>query len=105
MPSRSKPSAKPAPGLPSRQQVLDFIAASDVPAGKREIAKAFGLKGQERIALKALLRDMADEGMIDGEKRAFHRMGGVPKVTVLRVIAIEDGEPVAIPDAWSPDDG
>ncbi len=92
-------------GLPNRKQILEFIAQSPTPAGKREIARAFGLKGQEKIALKALLRDMADEGLIDGEKRAFHRMGGVPKVTVLRVVDIEDGEAIAIPDSWSPDDG
>ena len=92
------------PGLPSRQQVLDFIAQSDEPAGKREIAKAFGLKGQEKIQLKALLRDMADEGLIDGNRTAFHRMGGVPRVTVLRVVEIEDGEPIAIPATWQPDD-
>ena len=92
------------PGLPSRKQVLDFIQSSDKPAGKREIGKAFGLKGQEKIALKALLRDMADEGLIDGEKRAFHRMGGVPKVTVLRVMDVEDGEAIAVPDSWQPDD-
>lgn len=91
-------------GLPSRQQVLDFIAQADEPAGKREIAKAFGLKGQEKIQLKALLRDMADEGLIDGNRTAFHRMGGVPRVTVLRVIEIEDGEPIAIPATWQPDD-
>ncbi len=95
---------KPAPGLPTKQQVLDFIQASEVPAGKREIAKAFGLKGQEKIALKKLLRDMADEGLIDGKRTAFHLMGGVPKVTVLRVIEIDDGETIAIPDSWSPDD-
>ena len=93
-----------APGLPSRQQVLDFIAQSDEPAGKREIAKAFGLKGQEKIQLKALLRDMAEEGLIDGNRTAFHRMGGVPRVTVLRVMEIEDGEAWAIPDSWAPDD-
>ncbi len=52
-------------GLPTRQQVLDFIASSDQPAGKREIARAFGLTAQEKIALKALLKDMADEGLID----------------------------------------
>ncbi|MCB2078318.1 MAG: ribonuclease R, partial [Novosphingobium sp.] len=80
----SKP--RPAPGLPTRKQVLEFIKESDTPAGKREIARAFGLKGQEKIALKALLKDMADEGLIDGGKRAFHRMGGVPRVTVLRVV-------------------
>jgi ribonuclease R len=96
---------KPSPGLPTRKQILDFVARSPTPAGKREIAREFGLKGQEKIALKALLRDMADEGLIDGKKTAFHRMGGVPRVTVLRVIEIEDGEAIAIPDNWSPDDG
>ena len=90
-------------GLPSKEQILDFIQTSETPAGKREIAKAFGLKGQEKIALKRLLKDMAEEGLIDGRKTAYHRMGGVPKVTVLRVVAIEDGEPVAEPDNWSPD--
>ena len=69
-------------GMPTPAQVLDFIQSSSIPAGKREIAKAFGLKGQEKIKLKALLKDMAEEGLIDGKKSAFHRMGGVPKVTV-----------------------
>jgi hypothetical protein len=45
-------------GLPTRQQVLDFITQSEEPAGKREISKAFGLKGTEKIALKALLKDI-----------------------------------------------
>lgn len=91
-------------GLPTRQQVLDFIAQSAEPAGKREIAKAFGLKGAEKIALKALLKDMADEGLIDGNRSAFHAMGGVPKVTVLRIIEIDEGDVYAVPDNWQPDD-
>ncbi|MEN9683516.1 MAG: hypothetical protein RLZZ427_1267 [Pseudomonadota bacterium] len=95
---------QPVPGLPTRQQVLDFIASSETPAGKREIVRAFGLKGQEKIQLKALLKDMAEEGLIDGNRTAFHRMGGVPKVTVLRVVEIDEGEALAIPDSWQPDD-
>ena len=95
---------KPQPGLPSRQQILDFIANSEEPAGKREIARAFGLKGQEKIQLKALLKDMAEEGLIDGNRSAFHRMGGVPKVTVLRVVGTEDGEALAVPDTWQPEE-
>jgi ribonuclease R len=91
-------------GLPTRQQVLDFIAESEEPAGKREISKAFGIKGTEKITLKALLKDMAEEGLIDGNRTAFHRLGGVPRVTVLRVVEMDDGEPVAIPDTWQPDD-
>ncbi|MET1755999.1 ribonuclease R [Novosphingobium sp. RD2P27] len=93
-----------APGLPSRQQILDFIKDSPEPAGKREIARAFGLKGQEKIQLKSLLKDMAEEGLIDGKRTAYHRMGGVPKVTVLRVVDIEDSEAIAVPDTWQPDD-
>ncbi|WP_414719688.1 ribonuclease R [Tsuneonella suprasediminis] len=101
---KSHPSSRPQPGMPTREQVIEFIQSSPTPAGKREIAKAFGLKGQEKIALKKLLKDMAEEGLIDGKKTAYHRMGGVPKVTVLRVLEIDDGEAFAIPDAWSPDD-
>lgn len=97
-----KPQKRPH-GLPSKKQVLEFIQTSDRPTGKREIARAFDLKGQEKIALKKLLKDMAEEGLIDGGKTAYHRMGGVPKVTVLRVVEIEDGEAIAIPDNWSPD--
>ena len=96
---------KTAPGLPSRQQILDFIATSDTPAGKREIARAFGLHGHDKILLKALLKDMADEGLIDSAPgRAFHKMGGVPKVTVLRVVDIGDGgQAFAVPESWHGD--
>jgi ribonuclease R len=90
-------------GMPTAKQVLDFIRSSDIPAGKREIAKAFGLKGQEKIKLKALLKDMAEDGLIDGKKSAFHRMGGVPKVTTLKIVAIEDGDLIAEPDNWDPE--
>ena len=92
-------------GLPSRQQILDFIASSDAPAGKREIARAFGLSGHDKIALKALLHDMADEGLIDASPgRAFHQSGGVPKVTVLRVVDVdESGTAWAVPERWEAD--
>ncbi len=98
----SKPPKLPQ-GMPSAQQVLGFIQSSDISAGKREIAKAFGLKGQEKIKLKSLLKDMAEEGLIDGSKSAFHRMGGVPKVTTLKIVAIDEGELIAEPDNWDPE--
>src|SRR5215213_10954838 len=100
LPPRNR-SNRPA-GLPSRKQILDFIASSDQPAGKREIARAFGLSGQDKIDLKRLLKDMADEGLIDSSPgRAFHQTGGVPKVTVLRVTAVDDsGTAWAVPEQW-----
>ena len=88
--------------LPSRKQILDYIASSDQPAGKREIARAFGISGQLKIDLKRLLKDMADEGLIDSSPgRAFHKFGGVPKVTVLRVQSADDGGAIwAVPEQW-----
>src|ERR1043165_9684065 len=93
---------KKSAGLPSRKQILDFIASSDQPAGKREIARAFGLSGRAKIDLKALLKDMADGGLIaDSRGRAFREMGGVPKVTVLRVSQVDDsGNVFAAPESW-----
>src|SRR5947199_9212636 len=102
-PRSSRPSRPPrnrSAGLPSRKQILDFIASSDQPAGKREIARAFGLSGQDKIDLTRLLKDMADQGLIDRSPgRAYHRAGGVPKVTVLRVVEVDDsGQVRAVPE-------
>ncbi|MFC4292115.1 ribonuclease R [Sphingorhabdus arenilitoris] len=90
--------------MPSREQVMAFIETSKGSAGKREIARAFGLKGQEKIALKALLRDMTDEGLVDlAPGRAFHKMGGLPRVTVLKIVEIDGNQPIAVPERWEAD--
>jgi ribonuclease R len=88
-------------GLPTRDQILAFIQESPVAAGKREIAREFGLKGHEKIMLKSLLKDMTDEGLVDlAPGRAFHKMGGVPKVTVLKIVEIDGGQAIAVPERW-----
>lgn len=87
--------------MPSREAVLAFIRSQPTAVGKREIAKAFGLHAQDKIALKSMLKDMQDDGSLDvGPGRTLHKGGGLPKVTVLRIVeAAEDG-PVAVPDRW-----
>ncbi len=100
---RSKRPNQPKP-IPTSKQVLEFIEKSEQPAGKREIAKHFGLRGPNKIALKALLKDMADEGLIDSTPgRAFHKMGGIPKVTVLKIVEIDGGEAIGSPERWQAD--
>lgn len=91
---------KPA-GLPGPKEILRFIETSSGAVGKREIAKHFGLHGAEKIALKALLKDMTDEGLVDlASGRSFHKHGGLPRVTTLRVAAIEGGTIWAVPEHW-----
>lgn len=91
--------------LPSEQDILDFIASSDRPAGKKEIARAFGLKGQDKIQLKALLKKMADKGAVDfGPGKSVHKAGGLPRVTVLRIVDVDDnGQVFAEPERWDND--
>ena len=50
---------KSTQGLPTRQQILDFIEQSGQPAGKREIARAFSLSSHDKIMLKAKIRKSA----------------------------------------------
>src|SRR5215469_15070832 len=84
-------------GLPTRQQVLEFICGSETPVGKREIARAFGIKGADRIPLKTMLKAMERAGEIDrGMHRRLAAPGALPEVTVLRVLGPDpDGELIA----------
>lgn len=87
--------------LPDREAILRFVAEAGADVGRREIARAFGLHGDDRLALKALLREMEEEGLLAaGPGRSYHKAGGMPKVTVLKVVAIEGGRVTAVPEKW-----
>jgi ribonuclease R len=84
--------AAPRPrGLPSRQQILDFIAKSPVPVGKREIAKAFKVGPADRVALKAILREIQQDG--GAERTPGRRLAppeALPEIAVIEVVAIDE---------------
>ena len=96
-----KPKEKSTPAFPSREAILEFVAERSGKAGKRDIARAFGLSGGQKIALKRILRELADEGLIESRRRRLHRPGDLPSVTVLAVEGIDDeGEPIGVPVEW-----
>ena len=98
---RNNPHNRTLAGLPDRQAILDFIATQKTSVGKREIAKAFGLHAQDKIALKALLKEMMEAGELEtGPGRNLHKGGGLPKVTVIRICDVADGVAIAVPDRW-----
>lgn len=70
---------------PTREQVLTFVAENPDSASKREIAKAFNLRGDDRIWLKDLLRDLQDEGVLEKRAKRLHTPGALPHVTVLDI--------------------
>jgi ribonuclease R len=69
--------------------------------GKREIARAFGLRGPLKAELKQLLRDMADDGMISRRGRRVLDKIPLPEVIVAQITQIDrDGELVGVPVEW-----
>jgi ribonuclease R len=109
-PSRpKKPVISPdrIPGtLPTREELLAFIADNPGKAGKREIAKAFQLSGGGKIALKRELKALAEGGVVEKHRKRLAPSGALPEITVLKVISRDgDGELIGVPDEWVPDDG
>jgi ribonuclease R len=101
---QSPPAAKD--GLPTREEILSFIRSSPTKAGKREITRAFGIKGGARIALKRLLAEMAEDGTLAGNRKELREKGHLPAVTVLEVTGRDaDGDLIAKPVAWESADG
>jgi len=72
--------------LPSKDQIRQWINENPGLSAKRDIAKAFGIKGDERIELKRLLRELEGEGVVEKTMRRFHEKGGLPPVAVLQVL-------------------
>ncbi|MEN0119410.1 MAG: ribonuclease R [Agrobacterium cavarae] len=92
--------------VPSREVLLKFIAEHPQQASKREIAKAFGLKGDSRVVLKALLKELEVDGMVQKNRKSLMRPGGLPPVTVLDITTRDkDGELIGRPAEWPEDQG
>ena len=90
--------------LPSRDDVLKFVADSPGRVGKREIARAFQVTGGERIELKAMLAEMAEEGLLARSGKRLGTPGELPKVTLLAVTGrSRDGDLLAEPTRWEED--
>ncbi|MBV8394036.1 MAG: ribonuclease R, partial [Alphaproteobacteria bacterium] len=85
--------------VPTRDELLAFIKESATPVGKREIARAYGLKGDQRIELKQLLRDLRDQGDIAADRaKTFKDPKALTDITVLEIVRVDaDGHLLAVP--------
>jgi ribonuclease R len=92
--------------VPSREVLLQFITDNPDRASKREIAKAFGLKGDTRVELKQALRDLENDGLVNKTRKSLARPGALPPVTVLDITTRDkDGELIGRPAEWPEDAG
>ena len=92
--------------IPPRDVLMRFISENPDRASKREIAKAFGLKGEHRVELKALLRELEQDGLVEKKRKSLVRPGALPPVTVLDITTRDkDGELIGRPAEWPEDAG
>ena len=77
-----------SPWFPTRDEILTFSKDNADKSSKRDISKAFGIKGQDRIALKKILKDLANDGLIGGSRKGFNAAGELPNVFVMDIVCL-----------------
>ncbi|BBE71489.1 ribonuclease R [Oharaeibacter diazotrophicus] len=103
MARKNRDTDSPATPFPSREAVLRFIAEQPAKATKRDIARAFEVKGEARVALKHLLRELEQEGLIERRAKRLAKPGALPPVLVCEVVEVDDdGDLFAEPAAADP---
>ncbi|PCI00771.1 MAG: ribonuclease R [Alphaproteobacteria bacterium] len=83
------------------EQLFDYLKGIQTPMSKRDLAKAFGLKGDARIELKDAIRDLMEAGSIKKNSRKEYHLADkqdIPAIAVFEVIEInDDGDVLALP--------
>jgi len=97
-------SGKFSPGL-DKARVLDVLAQNP-NATKRDIAQALSVKGNARIELKRILKELELEGALKrGPRKTYEKPGALSEVTILEISGHDpDGELLARPQRWESED-
>jgi ribonuclease R len=83
---RSPKPSRPPQGLPDRQTLLNYLRETG-EADRAAIARAFGLKGADRRALRELLNELQGEGALGRRgRKGFAEAGALPEVGVVDVV-------------------
>ena len=86
--------------IPSQAEILEWIRAHPEKSSKRDIAKAFGIKGAARIDLKQMLKELQAEGHLM-QRRRFNDPNCLPPVSVLQMLGPDSqGDMFAVPLEW-----
>lgn len=87
--------------IPSKEQILQWIADNPALTAKRDIAKAFGIKDAGRIELKRLLKELEQDGALEKRGRTYRDADKLPPVSILTILPPDrDGDQFARPTEW-----
>ncbi|HPD82889.1 MAG: ribonuclease R [Alphaproteobacteria bacterium] len=88
--------------FPHIDEIYNHIRISTEPQNKREIARIFRIKGDDRKILKQYLRQLEADGKIfKSGKNEYSVPGALPTVTLIQITHIDiDGDVFAEPVDW-----
>lgn len=87
--------------LPTKEAILEWIKDNPRTTSKRDVAKAFGIKGDDRIELKRILRELREDGHLTKSRNTIREAGSLQNVELLQITAIDaDGDLFAEPANW-----
>ncbi len=87
--------------IPSKPEILDWLSANPAATSKRDIARAFGIKGADRIDLKGVLNELEAEGHLQKRNKSYRDPDRLAPVSVLMLKAPDkDGDLFAKPMEW-----
>lgn len=82
--------------FPDTETLLEFIRNQKSKVTKRDIARAFAIKGQDKIMLKKIIKEMIEDGVISQNKHKHLLVAGqLPAVQVVEYAGTtKDGDPL-----------
>ena len=88
--------------IPTKAEILQWISDNPTQTAKRDIAKAFGIKGAARIDLKRVLKELEEEGHLRKRRKTYRDPDKLPPVSVLSVLKPDaQGDLFAKPLEWA----
>ncbi len=90
--------------IPTKEQILQWIADNPTLTAKRDIAKAFGIKDAARIELKRILRELEADGTLEKRGRTYRDADKLPPVSILTILPPDNhGDQFAKAVEWQGD--
>ena len=90
-PGDSRPDGAPDKlAMPDEASVLDYINSCAVPPSLRDITRAFKIGQDQRASMRRMLRDMAERGILAGDRRGIAAPDTLPEIAVLELIDFDD---------------
>ena len=88
----------------TRKIILDEVKTRPDFYDNKKLARALGVKGDDRRELRQLLRAMVEDGaLIKSDRKTFREADALPGVMVIKATRLDDGDLMGEPENWKSD--